>query len=267
MPSTTLLPCSDEISPFARKLSARHPLGPRDLNVIAGLQARVAEVSRGTDIIVQGQAADRIHIVIEGWAARYRLLADGRRQILNFGLPGDLLGAQFALLSVAEHSICAVSEISVATFPAAELDRITRDHPTLAKAIHWSGAREWTMICERLINVGRRPAVDRIAHLLLELRARLNLVGRADGSSFELPITQEMIADSVGLTHVHVSRSIRKLRERGLLNYERNRIVIKDAERLAAAFDFSDRYLDHAPCRINGRDRSGAARALLAAVP
>jgi CRP-like cAMP-binding protein len=101
------------------------------------------------------------------------------------------------------------------------------------------------MVCEHLVSVGRRCASGRIAHLLLELQARLKLVGLASGSSYCLPITQEMLADCLGMTHVHVSRSLRKLSDRGLIRYERHHLFILDGERLADEGDFSDHYLDH----------------------
>lgn len=238
-------------SPLARQLCARHALSSDDLMALARLESQVDPVPKGADIIVEGQHASRIHVVVDGWAARYRVLPDGRRQILNFAVPGDLLGVQLALLSSADHSICAISDVELATFPASQLDAIARDHPALAKAIHWAAMREWSMMCERLVSVGRRCATDRIAHLLLELRARLRFVGRADGASFDIPVTQELIADCLGLTHVHVSRSMRKLRERGLVRYERHRVVIVDVDRLAAETDFSEDYLDHGPERLN----------------
>jgi CRP-like cAMP-binding protein len=231
--------------PLAKRLSAFATLEDRDLAAIASLHTCISHVPRGTNFVVEDDASDRIHILCDGWAARYRIVADGKRQILNFAIPGDLIGVLLNALTTARHSVCAVTDLRVASVPTSQLEAIAHHNPVLRRAIQWVSACEWAMLCEHLVSVGRRSATARIAHLLLELQARLTLVDRASGASFSLPITQEMIADCLGLTHVHVSRSLRKLNERGLVRYERNRVVIVDSERLAFESDFSDSYLDH----------------------
>jgi CRP-like cAMP-binding protein len=236
---------SSLVLPLAKRLSAFAELSEGDLAAIAALHANLTGIPRGTDLVEEDGASGLVHIVCEGWAARYRVLTDGKRQILNFVIPGDLVGPLLNVLSTARHSVCAVTDLRVASFPMSELDAISRDHPTVARAIHWAGVCEWAMLCEHLVSIGRRGATARIAHLLLELRARLTLVEQASGAAFSLPITQEMIADCLGLSHVHVSRSMRKLSERGLVRFERNRVIIVDNERLVLESDFSDRYLDH----------------------
>jgi CRP-like cAMP-binding protein len=233
-----------DVSRLVRKLRARHPLDAAAIARLEALQSNTIRMDRGRDIIEAGNQSDRIYIIRNGWAARFKLLPDGRRQIFNFILPGDMFGVLLNSLNNSDHSICAITDLWVSWCSRSALADVEAEFPQIAAAVQWENVREWSIMCERLVSVGRRCATNRIAHLMLELHARLRLVDETRGDTFDLPITQEMIADSLGLTHVHVSRSLGALRQRGLVRYERNHVVLLDAVRLADEIGFSDDYLD-----------------------
>lgn len=233
--------------PLSRKLDRVGKLGDLSRRAVSDLHDVIRAVPKGANLITEGERSDHIYIVVSGWAARYRLTSSGKRQILNFMLPGDLVGLMFCTLRKADHSVCAITDLRIACLPQTRFEALAFQYPDVFKAIHWTSACEWAMICEHLVDLGRRSATHRIAHLLLELRSRLTLIDHGSCESFYLPITQEMIADFTGLTHVHVSRSLRKLCELGLLHFERNHLTVVDYERLAVISDFSDRILPAEP--------------------
>ena len=242
--ATIARPAAAELSPIARKFCARHDLDPTELQALEDLQSDAAIFDKGHDIFEEGRNIDRIYILKSGWAARYKILSNGQRQILNFLLPGDVFGRFLHTLGTNEHAICTLTDVEVARFSPDALKAAEAAHPGLAQAFYWAEVCEWSITCEHLVSIGRRCATARIAHLLLELRARLRAAGELQSDELELPFTQEMLADSLGLTHVHVSRSLKKLKERGLLSYERNLCVLLDTKRLAEESDYSETYLD-----------------------
>ncbi len=234
------------VSPMASKLGAFIDFRQESLDYLDGLQRNLQRFRAGTDLIVEGETCDRIFVLREGWTFSYKMLPDGRRQILNFGLPGDFLGVRASLFETAEHSRAALTDVAVASFPARMIAEIGRTRPDMALAIQWASAREQAMLAEHLVSLGRRSAYERLAHLLLELLNRLQLVGLAGETSYALPLTQEVLADALGLSIVHVNRTLRKLRERGLVETRDRKVVIRNVARLADEALFENDYLDQA---------------------
>ncbi len=233
-------------SPIASKLGAFLDLHQESLAYLDGLQRNVQRFAAGADLIVEGESCDRIFVLQQGWTFSYKMLPDGRRQILNFGLPGDFLGVRASLFETAEHSRAALTDVVVSSFPARMIAEICRTRPEIALAIQWASAREQAMLAEHLVSLGRRSAYERLAHLLLELLNRLQLVGMAGEASYALPLTQEILADALGLSIVHVNRTLRKLRERGLVETRDRKVVIRNVDRLADEALFENDYLDQA---------------------
>lgn len=233
-------------NPIICKLGAFLDLRQESLAYLEGLQRNVQRFSPGNDLIVEGETCDRIFVLQEGWTYSYKMLPDGRRQILNFGLPGDFLGVRASLFETAEHSRAALTHVVVSSFPARMISEICRTRPEIAMAIQWASAREQAMLAEHLVSLGRRSAYERLAHLLLELLNRLQLVGLAGEKSYALPLTQEILADALGLSIVHVNRTLRKLRERGLVETRDRKVVIRNVERLSDEALFENDYLDQA---------------------
>jgi CRP-like cAMP-binding protein len=231
------------IDPLTRKLSQWTSLSPQEVAVLRDLQSATRVVPRKRDIITEGRKYDGLLVLIEGSAMRYRVLHDGRRQVLNIVLPGDFIGFPGCFFDTALYSIAALSETVVSAIAFAHLLRLFEAQPRLAATIFWSFSCEAAMYAEHLIDVGRRSARERVAHLLLELLTRLQAIGLADECSYQLPLTQELMGDALSLSLPRVNHALRQLREEDLVAIENRRVIIKDLSGLAALADFERTYL------------------------
>ena len=173
-------------------------------------------IPAGVALIEEGHRADRLYTLLVGWAFRYKTLPDGRRQILNFLLPGDLIGLQSRLMEDAEHGVEALTDASFCTFERGSLWDAFRGFPELAFDITWLGAHEEQIVDEALLSVGRRSAIERMAWLLLHLWRRAEQLCLVRNGAMQLPLTQAHIADALGLSLVHTNRTLTALRRRGL---------------------------------------------------
>lgn len=230
-------------SVLARKLSVPVPLSKREKTALAALQSNPQFVAAGEDLLVEGHPSRIAYVLKTGWAVRYKLLPDGRRQVLNFVLPGDIVGFHEHLFQVTPHSVGALTDLEVSTMSPTALVKLFRELPRLAFAIAWSAAREGAMLEEQVVRIGRRNAYERMAHLFLELLQRLSIVGQASEQAFEMPVTQVVLADTLGLSIVHVNRTLRRFRREGLIGMAHGRILLKDRAALADIADFEGRYL------------------------
>ena len=229
--------------PLTQKLSRLTTLSADETGVLDDLQSTTRVVRRNREIISEGRKYDGLLILIDGVAIRQRILHDGRRQILNIALPGDFIGFPNNFFETALYSITALTDCVVSPAPFATFFGLFDSQPRLAVAIFWSFACEAAMYAEHLIDVGRRSALERVAHFLLELLTRLEVIGLADDHSFRMPLTQELIGDALGLSVPHVNRTLRQLRNDELVNIEEHMVIIKDAEALSALADFERSYL------------------------
>jgi CRP-like cAMP-binding protein len=177
-------------------------------------------------------------------------LPDGKRQLLNFGLPGNLIGFPASFFENAVNATGSLTEVVVATVPFEKLYDLFAKFPRIAIALYWMAAREAAIYGERIVNIGRRSAYERLAHLILELLTRLRSVGLAEELSYPLPLTQELMADVLGLSGPHVSRMLRLMREEGLVSIEGHRLIVMDLELLTVLAGFEGDYL--ARSRIPG---------------
>jgi CRP-like cAMP-binding protein len=229
--------------PLTRKLARLVALSPEEEAALAALQAPTRPVPRNREIISAGRKYDGVFVLIDGAAIRYRVLHDGRRQVLNIVLPGDLIGFPASFFESALYSITALNDTVVSCVPFASLFGLFHDQPRLAATLFCLFSGEAAMYAEHLINVGRRSARERVAHFLLELLARLQAIGLADERSYRMPLTQELIGDALGLSVPHVNRTLRQLREDGLVSIDGQIVVIHDIEALATLADFEKIYL------------------------
>lgn len=234
-----------QTTPLARKLAWFGELSAGDVEVLDNLHATTRTVRRNRDIVIEGRSYETLFVLLEGSAIRYRVLRDGRRQILNILLPGDFVGFPGCFFENALYAITALSDAVVCPVPFTALIGLFERRPRLAATIFWSFACEAALYAEHLIDVGRRSALERVAHFLLELLTRLRIVGFADERSYRMPLTQELLADALGLSVPHVNRTLRQLRDDGLVTIEDQRVVINDIEALAALADFQTAYLSH----------------------
>ena len=170
-------------------------------------------------MLVEGKHSAHLYTVLSGWGFRYKLLSDGRRQILNFIMPGDMIGLQGSLLGEMQHSVEALSPMLLCVFERENLMGLYRNHPGLAYDITWIASREERMLDENLLSVGRRTALERAAYLLAFIYTRARSVGLNGGKSPEVAISQQHIADTLGLSLVHTNKTIRKLINRKMITW------------------------------------------------
>ena len=232
-------------SPLTRKLSAFVALSDGDLNVLSRFHRSRKTFEPGHEMVTEGQAKQTAFILAEGWACSYKILPDGGRQIVDIQIPGDFLGLRSVLFRTADHSVEAVTRLEASVVLSADILDGFGQSPRLATAILWAASRDEAMVVEHLVNLGRRNADERMGHFLLEMGARLRLVGLGDMQGYDCPLTQYHLADVLGLTAVHVNRVLRNLREDGLVTFQKGHVHFDDFARLKAFAGFDIDYLDH----------------------
>lgn len=228
---------------FLRRISAVHHLTPEQRRALMGVCGRLCELAPQRDILVEGEDNAHGYVLEEGWACRYRMLNDGRRQILDFLLPGDIICGNDSQVWPAGHSVATLTSCHLYLLPLAGLPELCRRFPALQEVSDWMTQCELAIVQERIVDIGRRNAPERVAHLLLELMYRLRPVGLCTGRSYELPLTQEMMADALGLSIVHVNRTLRRLNTLGLIRYLPGQVEILDEAELMRLAEFDAGYL------------------------
>jgi CRP-like cAMP-binding protein len=209
-----------------------------------------ATVHKNEDVIIGGSGHPSLYINHNGWLFRYRILHNGRRQIVDFILPGEMFGLQACLFERSLYSVAALTDASLSAIPFAVIDEVFDRNRKLSRVLFWSAVCEAAILGEHLIDTGRRSAYERIGHFLLELFVRLQRTDRTDGLSFAMPLTQELIGDSLGLTTVHVNRTLRALREKKLIALNDRRVSLLNFDALCQVCDFQKSYLgEQAFCR------------------
>ncbi|MCB2101321.1 MAG: Crp/Fnr family transcriptional regulator [Rhodobacterales bacterium] len=231
-------------SPLVRKLSAVADLSNDEVARLEDLHRHPRTLPPGSELVAEGDRHEASMIVVEGWAYRYKVLSNGRQQVINFLLPGDIVGPFASVIDVADHSVAAITSLRIATFEPASILELFATCPRIGVLYGWAVGRDEAILSEQVVRVGRRSAFERTAHLLLELLRRLQHVNAAGVQSFELPLTQDLLADALGLSTVHVNRTLRRLRDEGLLVLSRGWVRIPDIERLQQAAEFTPDYLE-----------------------
>lgn len=229
--STRRYPC--ERCPL-RPLPAFRAFTGEELDYVSRFKKGELAVERGATVLVEGSNSAHLYTVLSGWGFRFKLLSDGRRQILNYAMPGDLIGLQGSVMGEMQHSVEALSPMLLCVFERGELHDLYRKHPGLAYDITWLAAREERMLDENLLSIGRRSALERCAYLLAFIRKRAEDVGLDGGGSVVIPITQQHVADTLGLSLVHTNKTIRKLAARGLLRWRDGGCEVLDVAGLMA---------------------------------
>ena len=231
-------------SALARKLNRFLPLGRDEAAALAELEAHRRPVAAGAELVHEREAGQRAYILQQGWACCYKLLPDGGRQVIDVRLPGDFVGLRSVLLRTADHSSAAVTAAVVAEVPARRMLATFHALPRLGAAILWAASRDEAMVVEHLVGVGRRDALARTAHFLVELGLRLRLVGLGSEAGYACPLNQYLLADALGLTAIHLNRTLRQLRERELVTFRDGEVTFHDLGRLRALAGHHGGYLD-----------------------
>lgn len=234
-------------SAAASKLEAFTRLSIEDRAALREVSSNFRFVDARRDVVAEGDKPRFVHLVLDGWACRYKQLPDGKRQIVALFVPGDFCDVNVYILRHMDHSIGAITRLKVAMISPEDMNALTAERPRITQALWWhelvtaAVQREWTL------NLGQRSAYERLSHLLLELYLRLQTVGRARDGHCDFPLTQNDLADATGLTAVHVNRMLQELRRDGLIDLERKQLHIIDVPRMMDVSMFNPNYLhlDH----------------------
>ena len=232
------------ITPLIKKFEWFVHLSDEDRRLLRAMASGgVQHALPGEDIVREGDHPVFVYLVLDGWAHRYKVLEDGRRQIISFFLPGDLCDLNIFLLKEMDHSIGALTSLSYLRVTRQVMDTLVEFSPRIRSALWWdtlvSAAiqREWT------VNLGQRSAIERVSHLICELFIRTRMVGLGDDQTFPFPVIQADLAEATGMTTVHVNRVLQELRSRNLILFRRKRLRILDIEGLTRLALFNDNYL------------------------
>ena len=239
-PAPWKVPCDD--CPLRRKAVFRE-FSESELEFVKEFKAGELNVETGTTVLLEGTNSAHLYTVLSGWAFRYKTLPDGRRQILNFALPGDLVGVQGSMFDKMEHSVEALTDLTLCIFPREKFSKLFSSYPELAFDVTWLCAREQSILDENLLSVGRRTAIERTAYLLLHLFRRAENLGLADGDKIQFPFFQQHVADTLGMSLVHANNTLRKLSELRVMRWKNRIFQILNRKRLAeiAVYDLNER--------------------------
>lgn len=224
------------------------PLSDEELACVQAFRSGQRSLRAGQALVPEHRVIDRLYTVYSGWAFRYKTLQDGRRQILNFLLPGDFVGLQGEFAQAATHGVEALTALQLCVFPPQGLWALYHEQPQLGYAITWLCATHEKLQDEILLTVGRRNAAERIAMLLIHLWRRAERVGLADADgSVPWPLTQQHIADALGLSLVHTNKTLRRLERLGLHELREGRLRLLHPEALARIADYHMRPMQPVP--------------------
>lgn len=232
-----------------RNLELRSPLPDEDRKAVLGLPHHLRMLEASTYTIREAEPPEYCAVLLSGFAYRQKLTGDGARQIVALHIPGDALDFQNLFLDVSDHSVQMLTRGEVAFVPRVEFQELARSRPAVGQAILVKILVEASIFREWVLNVGRRDSRTRMAHLLCELGVRLEAEGLAEEYGYELPMTQEQLADAVGLTPVHVNRTLKTLEAEGLITRTKRNISFPNWQRLRTVGDFNQRYLHLEPQR------------------
>jgi CRP-like cAMP-binding protein len=230
-------------NPLIHKLERFAVLTAAEKQALEGAVARTRDLPPGVDLIHAGERPTDCTLLLEGWACRYKLVPQGKRQITGFVIPGDLCDLDGLVMGHLDHSISTLTAAKVGLIPRDLLFGLMDSYPAIGRALWQETLAEAAIAREWVVNVGARTAYERIAHVLCEMALRLTAAGQGDGSRFEFPVTQADLADATGMTNIHVNRTLKAMRNDGLVSWTGSEVVIPDWERLQKAGTFSPDYL------------------------
>jgi len=230
-PNGPLTPC--EHCPLRRRANLRE-FTPEELGFVSQFKIDELRVEPGASFLREGTRNDHLYTVLNGWAFRYKMLDDGRRQILNYALPADLVGLQGTLMREMEHSVEALTPLTLCVFPRNKLWDLYARFPSLAFDITWLAAHEERLIDDYLVSLGRRTALERTAFLLLHLFARAEECGLTRDDTIQFPFTQQHLADTLGMSLVHTNKTLKRLAVSKAIRWKGRLFELIDRAALAA---------------------------------
>jgi CRP-like cAMP-binding protein len=216
------------------------PITPNELGAINDVKRDHVALEAGREIIRAGDDSPEIYTLYSGWAFRFKTLTDGRRQILNFLLPGDLVGLQAAMFDAAQYGVEALTDVELCLLPRRKVWALFDEMPGLAFDVAWLGSREEGYVDDNLTSTGRRTAAERIAALIISLYKRSKALGLVENDTFEFPLTQQHIADALGMSLVHTNKTLARLRRMGMYSRANGTMTLTNPrvlQRIAQHFD------------------------------
>lgn len=233
---------------FIKKLENFQSFTTEEINVLESFTTPVRTLKKYEDLIQQEAKPYEVNILLEGWATRYKITEAGKFQALAFLIPGDTCDVHITLVERMDHSICAVMPSKFTSIPQHRIEEMYENYPRLARALFWSMLVDESTLREWILNLAGRKADQRMAHLFCELLVRSRAAGLTDDHGFVLPLTQQQVGEAMGITPVHTSRVLNRLRAEGLISWERKFLKILDWKRMKdfSGFDATYLHLDKA---------------------
>lgn len=228
---------------FIQKLSALADLTGPAIAALERATERPKSFAARRDIIREGDPPGPVLVVIEGWACRYKILPNGSRQIMAFLMAGDSCDLHVSMLAEMDHSIQAVTAVEVAMIPRAEMDALFQEHPSIERAMYIAQLIDEGTLRSWIVSMGRRNSIERVAHLMCELYLRASAHGLTGGGEIQLPLSQLVLADALGMTPVHINRILKQLRLDGAMALRRGNLIIHDPVKLVRIAGFDENYL------------------------
>lgn len=226
------------------QLGSLHCLRADAIELLFGTFKDEPIIGKGQRWIDEGSEIRKAYVIADGWAVRYKALADGRRQILNFQVPGDMLGYFALLFRRSAYAVEPLTPIRLQSFTPDGAFAAFRQAPELAVALSWLAGQAERQLDEQLVRIGRRSAKERMAHLFVELNFRLLRAGHTAPAAQLLPLTQPLLADALGMSHVHAHRTFRYLAHRGLVSLCDGAVKLQDVNTLSLLAGFDSSYLE-----------------------
>jgi CRP-like cAMP-binding protein len=248
--------------PLITQLSMRGKLSEAEKSALTKAVGGTRHVAHNTDMIRQGDSPRESTFVLNGFAARYKDLENGSRQIVAIHVKGDFVDLHSFLLKRMDHGITALTPCHVAWIPHEHIQEITERFPNLTRLLWLTTLVDAVTHREWIVDLGRKTAASNIAHLICELFVRLTAIGETDGTKFRLPITQEELADARGMSIVHLNRSLQLLRSQGLISWHGETVIIKDWFALSDLAEFDASYLSFDPSLSPERLRQSSLQAV-----
>jgi CRP-like cAMP-binding protein len=236
-----------QIKPLHHQLENLQCLDAADFTALDSLLTQEEKILSGKLLISEGGKLSRVLLLSKGWAIRYKSIPDGRRQILNFLLPGDIVGFFSLLFKTAEYGVETLTQVTVNSFKPAQLLEAFKKAPRLAVSLSWLAGQDERQLDEQIMRIGRRNAVERMAHLFMELHYRLFQAGITDEDARRFPLTQNILADTLGMSHVHANRSFMTLARKGFVILRDGEILLLKPADLAEIANFDGSYLEQQP--------------------
>jgi CRP-like cAMP-binding protein len=234
---------SGDLERVVRRLESRVTLGDEDRAAVRALPLTYRALEPAAYIVREGEMVDACVLLLSGFAYRHKVTGDGERQIMSVHMPGEFLDLQNSLLGIADHNVQTLTRCDIASVPVTALRSLAETRPLVGRAMWIDTLIDAAIFREWIVNVGRRDSLSRLSHLLCEFALRLEAAGLAKDRCYELPMTQEQLADCTGLTPVHVNRVLKELGRQGLISRDKRSVRILDWDRLQNIGDFNTRYL------------------------